>query len=86
MGVFIQGSNSSTHSSGISRGDVDFHNCWSGQKQDETLPETYFRHAMYRVDRGVAYKLEIWYVYSDPAVTILGEVIYHTFGERVNDK
>jgi CubicO group peptidase (beta-lactamase class C family) len=72
-----------THSSGLPGGDVDFYSCWRDQQEGETLPETYFRHAMYRVVRGVVYEPGTWHVYSDPAVTILGEVLYRASGERV---
>ena len=74
-----------THSSGLPGGDVDFYSCWRDQRPGETLPETYFRHAMGRVVRGVVYEPGTWHVYSDIAVTILGEVIYRACGDRVPD-
>ena len=77
--------NLATHSSGLPGGDVDFYSCWRDQRAEETLPETYFRHAMYRVVRGVVYEPGTWHVYSDPAVTILGEVLFRACGERVPD-
>jgi CubicO group peptidase (beta-lactamase class C family) len=74
-----------THSSGLAGGDIDFYGCWRDQRPGESLPETYFRHAMGRVVRGVAYEPGTWHVYSDIAVTILGEVIHIASGERVPD-
>jgi CubicO group peptidase (beta-lactamase class C family) len=74
-----------THSSGLPGGDIDFYSCWQDQRPGETLPETYFRHAMGRVVRGVVFEPGTWHVYSDIAVTILGEVIYRASGERVPD-
>jgi len=74
-----------THSSGIPGGDLDFYACWRDRQPGEALVDTYFRHAMARVVRGVAYEPGTWHVYSDPAVTILGEVIYRACGERVPD-
>lgn len=72
-----------THSSGIPGGDLDFYGCWRDQRPGEALSETYFRHAMGRVVRGVAYEPGTWHVYSDPAVTILGQAIYLASGQRV---
>lgn len=74
-----------THSSGIPAGDLDFYGCWRDQLPGESLPETYFRHAMARVIKGTAYEPGTYHVYSDPAVTILGELIYRASGERVPD-
>ncbi|MBN1669326.1 MAG: serine hydrolase, partial [Anaerolineales bacterium] len=74
-----------THSSGLPGGDIDFYSCWRDQRPGESLPETYFRHAMGRVVRGVAFEPGTWHVYSDIAVTILGEVIYRAGGARVPD-
>ncbi len=74
-----------THSSGLPGGDIDFYSCWRDQRPGESLPETYFRHAMGRVVRGVAYEPGTWHIYSDIAVTILGEVIHIASGERVPD-
>ena len=74
-----------THSSGLPGGDIDFYSCWRDQRPGESQPETYFRHAMGRVVRGVVYEPGTWHVYSDIAVTILGEVIYIASGERVPD-
>jgi CubicO group peptidase (beta-lactamase class C family) len=73
-----------THSSGIPGGDLGFYGCWRDQRPGEPLPETYFRHALARTVRGVAYEPGTWHVYSDPAVAILGEVIYRAGGERVH--
>lgn len=72
-----------THSSGLPGGDLDFYGCWRDQQPGELLEQTYFRHAMGRVVRGVAYEPGTWHVYSDIAVTILGEVIARASGERV---
>lgn len=74
-----------THSSGLPGGDIDFYSCWRDQRPGESLPETYFRHAMGRVVRGVVFEPGTWHVYSDIAVTILGEVIYRAGGERAPD-
>jgi CubicO group peptidase (beta-lactamase class C family) len=74
-----------THSSGLPGGDVDFYSCWRDQQPGEDLPTTYFRHAMGRVVRGVVFEPGTWHVYSDIAVTILGQVIYCASGERVPD-
>jgi CubicO group peptidase (beta-lactamase class C family) len=74
-----------THSSGLPGGDVDFYSCWRDQQPGEDLPTTYFRHAMGRVVRGVVFEPGTWHVYSDIAVTILGQVIYYASGERVPD-
>jgi CubicO group peptidase (beta-lactamase class C family) len=40
---------------------------------------------MGRTIRGVVYEPGTWHVYSDPAVTILGELLYIASGERVPD-
>jgi CubicO group peptidase (beta-lactamase class C family) len=74
-----------THSSGLPGGDIDFYSCWRDQRPGESLPETYFRHAMGRVVRGVVFEPGTWHVYSDIAVTILGELIFIASGERVPD-
>ena len=74
-----------THSSGLPGGDIDFYSCWRDQRPGESLPETYFRHAMGRVVRGVVFEPGTWHVYSDIAVTILGELINIASGERVPD-
>jgi CubicO group peptidase (beta-lactamase class C family) len=72
-----------THSSGIPGGDLVFYSCWRDQRPGEPLVETYFRHAMGRTVRGVAFEPGTSHVYSDPAVTILGELIYRASGARV---
>lgn len=72
-----------THSSGLPGGDLGFYGCWRDQRTGEPLVETYFRHAMGRTVRGVAFEPGTWHVYSDIAVTILGEVIYRASGQRV---
>jgi|GEM_PF-2989044 len=72
-----------THSSGLPGADAAFGGCWRDQRPGESLPETYFRHAMYRTVRGVVFEPGAWHVYSDIAVTILGEVLYRAGGERV---
>ncbi len=72
-----------THSSGLPGGDLDFYGCWRDQLPGEPLVETYFRHAMGRTIRGVAFEPGTWHVYSDIAVTILGEVIFRASGRRV---
>ena len=72
-----------THSSGLPGGDLGFYSCWRDQRPGEPLVETYFRHAMGRTVRGVAFEPGTWHVYSDIAVTILGEVIYIASGQRV---
>ena len=74
-----------THSSGLPGGDIDFYSCWRDQRPGESLPETYFRHAMGRTVRGVVFEPGTWHVYSDIAVTILGELINIASGERVPD-
>jgi serine-type D-Ala-D-Ala carboxypeptidase len=72
-----------THSSGLPGGDLDFYGCWRDQQPGEPLHQTYFRHALARTVRGVAFEPGTWHVYSDPAITILGEVIYRASGQRV---
>jgi CubicO group peptidase (beta-lactamase class C family) len=72
-----------THSSGLPGGDLDFYGCWRDQQPGESLPDTYFRHAMGRTTRGVVFEPGTWHVYSDPAITILGEVIHRASGKRV---
>ena len=72
-----------THSSGFPGGDLGFYGCWRDQRPGEPLVDTYFRHAMGRTVRGVAFEPGTWHVYSDIAVTILGEVIYRASGQRV---
>jgi CubicO group peptidase (beta-lactamase class C family) len=72
-----------THSSGIASGDLDFYGCWRDNQPGETMVDTYFRHAMGKIVRGVVFEPGTWHVYSDPAVTILGEVICRASGKRV---
>lgn len=72
-----------THSSGLPGGDLAFYGCWRDQQPGEPITETYFRHALGMTVRGVAYEPGTWHVYSDPAVTILGEVIFRASGARV---
>lgn len=72
-----------THSSGMPGGDLDFYGCWRDQQPGESITDTYFRHALGRAVRGVAYEPGTWHVYSDPAVTILGEIITRASGLTV---
>ena len=51
-----------THSSGLPGSDVAFGGCWRDQLPGESLPETYFCHAMYRTVRGVVYEPGTWHV------------------------
>ena len=74
-----------THSSGLPAGDLAFSGCWRDQHPGESLPETYFRHAMGHVIRGPVFEPGTWHIYSDIAVNVLGEVIYIAGGERVPD-
>ena len=74
-----------THSSGLPAGDLDFSSCWRDQRPGETLPETYFRHAMGHVIRGPQFEPGTWHIYSDIAINMLGEVIHIASGERVPD-
>jgi len=74
-----------THSSGFPAGDLDFYGCWRDRRPDESLPETYFRHAIARVTRGVVFEPGASHIYSDPAVTVLGEIIFRASGQRVPD-
>jgi CubicO group peptidase (beta-lactamase class C family) len=72
-----------THSSGLPGGDTDLSSCWRDQQPEESLSDTYFRHAMGRVIRGVVYQPGTYHVYSDSGVLTLGEVIYRASGLRV---
>jgi CubicO group peptidase (beta-lactamase class C family) len=72
-----------THSSGFPGGDPDFYGCWEDRRPGEHLAETYFRHAIARVSRGVVFEPGTSHIYSDPAVTVLGEIIYRVSGDRV---
>ena len=54
-----------THSSGLAGGDTDFYGCWRDQQPGESLPETYFRHAMMRVGRGLVFPPGTNHIYSD---------------------
>lgn len=72
-----------THSSGLPGGDLDLAASWKDQQPGEPLYETYFRHAMGRIVRGVVYEPGTWHVYSDSGVIILGEVICRASGKRV---
>ncbi len=72
-----------THSSGLPAGDLDFAGCWRDQRPGESLPETYFRHAIGHVIRGPQFEPGTWHIYSDIAINCLGEVISIASGERV---
>jgi CubicO group peptidase (beta-lactamase class C family) len=72
-----------THSSGFPGGDPDFYGCWQDRQPGEHLAETYFRHAIARVARGVVFEPGTAHIYSDPAVTVLGEILYRVSGDRV---
>ncbi len=72
-----------THSSGYPGGDQDFYGCWKDQRPGESLPDTYFRHAMMRVDRGLVFPPGTSHIYSDPAVAVLGEALFRASGMRV---
>ncbi len=74
-----------THSSGFPGGDPDFFGCWQDRRPGEHLAETYFRHAIARVSRGVVFEPGTAHIYSDPAVTVLGEILYRVSGCRVPD-
>jgi CubicO group peptidase (beta-lactamase class C family) len=74
-----------THSSGFPAGDPDFYGCWQDRRPGEHLAETYFRHAIARVTRGVVFEPGTAHIYSDPAVTVLGEILYRVSGYRVPD-
>lgn len=74
-----------THSSGFPGGDPDFYGCWRDRQPGEHLAETYFRHAMARVTRGVVFEPGTSHIYSDPAVTVLGELLYRACDQRVPD-
>lgn len=74
-----------THSSGFPGGDPDFFGCWQDRRPGEHLAETYFRHAIARVSRGVVFEPGTAHIYSDPAVTVLGEILYRVCGDRVPD-
>ena len=74
-----------THSSGFPGEDPDYASCWQDQRPGEHLAQTYFRHAIGRVRRGVVFEPGTAHIYSDPAVIVLGEIIYRVSGERVPD-
>lgn len=72
-----------THSSGFPGGDPDFYGSWRDRQPGEHLASTYFRHALARVARGVVFDPGAGHIYSDPAVTVLGEIIFRASGQRV---
>jgi len=74
-----------THSSGFPGGDPDFYGCWRDKLPDEHPSHTYFRHALLRVSRGPVFEPGTGHIYSDPAVAVLGEIIYRACGQRVPD-
>ena len=71
-----------THSSGFPAGDPDFYSAWRDRQPDEHPYEAYVRHALMR---DLAYAPGTSHIYSDPAVCLLGEVIYRASGQRVPD-
>jgi CubicO group peptidase (beta-lactamase class C family) len=71
-----------THSSGMPAGDPDFYGAWRDRQADEHPYEAYVRHALMR---DLAYAPGTSHIYSDPAVCLLGEVIYRASGQRVPD-
>jgi len=74
-----------THSSGFPAGDPDFYGCWQDHRPGEHLAETFFRHAIARVSHGLVFAPGTAHIYSDPAVTVLGEILYRVSGDRVPD-
>jgi CubicO group peptidase (beta-lactamase class C family) len=71
-----------THSSGLPAGDIDFYGSWADRQAGEHAYDPYVRHALMR---DLAYVPGTWHIYSDPAVCLLGEIIYRVSGERVPD-
>jgi CubicO group peptidase (beta-lactamase class C family) len=72
-----------THSSGFPPGDPDFYACWQDTLPGEHPSFTYFRHALLRVSRGPVFEPGTSHIYSDPAVAVLGEILYRACGKRV---
>jgi serine-type D-Ala-D-Ala carboxypeptidase len=71
-----------THSSGLPAGDADFYRAWRDRRPDEHPYATFVRHALMR---GLAYSPGTSHCYSDPAVCLLGEILYRASGQRVPD-
>lgn len=71
-----------THSSGFPAGDRDFYGAWRDRQPGEHPYDAFVRHALMR---DLAYVPGTSHIYSDPAVCLLGEVIYRASGQRVPD-
>lgn len=72
-----------THSSGFPPGDPDFYASWKDRQPGEDLNDPFVRHALARVTRELAYEPGTTYIYSDPAVWLLGELVFRATGRRV---
>jgi CubicO group peptidase (beta-lactamase class C family) len=71
-----------THSSGFPAGDPYFYDSWHERRPDEHPYEAYVRHAL---AMRLAFTPGTSHMYSDPAVCLLGEIIYRVSGKRVPD-
>lgn len=71
-----------THSSGFPAGDAFFYGAWTARREGEHPFETFVRNAL---SRPLAYSPGTSHIYSDPAVCLLGEIIYRVSGKRVPD-
>lgn len=72
-----------THSSGFPPGDPDWYASWKDKLPEENIYEPFVRHALARVTRELMYEPGTSFIYSDPAVCLLGELIYRATGKRV---
>ncbi len=71
-----------THSSGFPGGDPDWYAAWQSRQPDEHPYEAYVRRAL---TRRLVFEPGTDHIYSDPAVCLLGEIIYRVAGQRVPD-
>ena len=71
-----------THSSGFPAGDPYFYGAWAERREGEHAFEPFVRHAL---ARQLAFTPGTSHIYSDPAVCLLGEIIYRVAGRRVPD-
>lgn len=72
-----------THSSGLPRGDRDWYDLYRQCPPDGDPYPLYVEGALLRIQHGLAFEPGTSHAYSDPAVCLLGEVLYRVTGQRV---
>jgi CubicO group peptidase (beta-lactamase class C family) len=72
-----------THSSGLPRGDRDWYDLYQHVPADRDPYPAYVEGVLLRAQQALSFEPGTSHAYSDPAVCLLGEVIYRLTGQRV---